>query len=146
MAITTYQATVTSTDTPNIYQAQVRDFTINFDLTGRDNGYELGMKPEEAILASLGACESIVAGTFKRKRHFDLQSFWVDIEGDLGREDVADGDNRYKFTEIRYQPHLRSSESDEDIKQFLADVARKCPVENTLAFGTKFVADGFVKE
>ena len=39
-----------------------------------------------------------------------------------------------------------SDESEEDIKKFLADVARKCPVENTLAYGTKFVENGFVVE
>ena len=81
----------------------------------------------------------------KKAKEELLPNFGFRGWGDLGREDVADGKNVRKFTEIRYQPHLRSSESDEDIKKFLADVAAKCPVENTLTYGTKFVQDGFVK-
>ena len=103
------------------------------------------MNPVEILLASFGACQSITATELARKRHFDLQAFWVNVEGDLGREDV-DGESLYKFTEIRYEPHLRSDESPEDIQQFLADVAKKCPVENTLMHGTKFKQTGFVKE
>lgn len=41
---------------------------------------------------------------------------------------------------------MRSDESDEDIKKFLADVAKSCPVENTLMHGAKFKQTGFVKE
>ena len=51
--MTTYKARVTSTEEANIYQAQVRDFQIKYDLTGRRNGYEEGLVPKEALLLSL---------------------------------------------------------------------------------------------
>ena len=38
--MTTYKASVTSTGEANVYQAQVRDFKIKYDLTGRKNGYK----------------------------------------------------------------------------------------------------------
>lgn len=38
--MTTYKASVASTREANVYQAQVRDFKIKYDLTGRRNGYE----------------------------------------------------------------------------------------------------------
>lgn len=65
--MTTYKASVSSTEEENVYQAQVREFQIKYDLTGRRNGYEEGVVPEEALLCALGACESIVAGSFYRK-------------------------------------------------------------------------------
>lgn len=141
--MSTYKVKAIKTTTGMQVSAGARGFEITFDEPESTN---TGMNPVEILLTSFGACQAITATELARKRHFDLRAFWVDIEGDLGREDVASDDNRYKFTEIRYQPHVRSDESDENIKQFLADVARKCPVENTLAFGTKFVQDGFVKE
>lgn len=141
--MSTYKVKATKTTTGMQVAAGTRGFEITFDEPGSTN---TGMNPVEILLTSFGACQAITATELARKRGFDLRAFWVEVEGDLNREDVATGDNRYKFTEIRYQPHVRSDESDEDIKKFLADVARKCPVENTLAFGTKFVPDGFVKE
>ena len=141
--MSTYKVKATKTTTGMQVSAGARGFEITFDEPESTN---TGMNPVEILLTSFGACQAITATELARKRLFDLRAFWVDIEGDLGREDVANDDNRYKFTEIRYQPHVRSDESDEDIQKFLADVARKCPVENTLAFGTKFVQDGFVKE
>ena len=141
--MSTYKVKATKTSTGMQVSAGTRGFEVTFDEPGSTN---TGMNPVEILLASFGACQAITATELARKRNFDLRTFWIEVEGDLGREDVAADDNRYKFTEIRYQPHVRSDESDADIKQFLADVAHKCPVENTLAFGTKFVPDGFVKE
>ena len=141
--MSTYKVKATKTTMGMQVAAGTRGFEITFDEPGSTN---TGMNPVEILLTSFGACQAITATELARKRGFDLRAFWVEVEGDLNREDVATGDNRYKFTQIRYQPHVRSDESDEDIKKFLADVARKCLVENTLAFGTKFVPDGFVKE
>lgn len=140
--MSTYKVRATKTTTGMQVAAGTRGFEINFDEPGSTN---TGMNPVEILLASFGACQSITATALARKRHFDLQAFWVDVEGDLGREDI-DGESLQKFTEIRYQAHVRSDESDEDIKQFLADVAKKCPVENTLMHGTTFKPTGFVRE
>ena len=141
--MSTFKVKATKTTTGMQVAAGTRGFEITFDEPGSTN---TGMNPVEILLTSFGACQAITATELARKRNFDLQAFWVNISGDLGHENVGNDDKRYKFTEIRYTPHLRSDESEEDIKKFLADVARKCPVENTLAYGTKFVEDGFVVE
>ena len=140
--MSTYKVRATKTTTGMQVAAGTRGFEITFD---EPNSTNTGMNPVEILLASFGACQSITATELARKRHFDLRAFCVDVEGDLGREEV-DGQKLYKFTEIRYEPHLRSDESDEDIKKFLADVAKSCPVENTLMHGAKFKQTGFVKE
>lgn len=141
--MSTYKVKATKTTTGMQVSAGARGFEITFDEPESTN---TGMNPVEILLTSFGACQAITATELARKRGFDLRAFWVEISGDLGREKVADGQSVYKFKEIHYEPHIRSAESDEDIQQFLADVAKKCPVENTLAYGTKFIPDGFVKE
>jgi uncharacterized OsmC-like protein len=128
MAITTYKSTVTSTDTPDIYQAQVRDFTINYDLTGRDNGYEEGMQPAEAILAALGACESIVAGSFKRKQHFDYTSFYIALEGQKNTDSTRPG-----LDAIHMTVHFRTPNSKAEAKKFVEFMENTCPVRDNLA-------------
>lgn len=141
--MSTYKVKATKTTTGMQVAAGTRGFEITFDEPSSTN---TGMNPVEILMASFGACTAITAQELANKRHFDLQAFWINIDGDLGREEVVNGDNRYKFTEIRFTPHVRSSESDEDIKRFIADVERKCPVRNTLEFGTKFVGNDFVRE
>lgn len=139
--MTKYKVTATKTTTGMQVSAGTRGFEITFDEPGST---DTGMNPVEILLASFGACQAITASALAKKRNFDLRAFWVTVEGELDREEVADGQKVRKYTEIHYQPHLRSDESDEDIKKFLADVAAKCPVENTLTYGTKFVQDGYV--
>lgn len=140
--MSTYKVRASKTTTGMQVAAGTRGFEITFDEPGSTN---TGMNPVEILLASFGACQSITATALAQKRHFDLQAFWIDVEGDLDREEIG-GESLRKFTEIRYQAHVRSDESDEDIKQFLADVAKKCPVENTLMHRTKFKPAGFVRE
>lgn len=41
------------------------------------------MNPVEALLASLGACQSIVARVYASKFEVELEDFRVDVEGDL---------------------------------------------------------------
>lgn len=141
-AMTKYKVTATKTTTGMQVSAGTRGFEITFDEPESTN---TGMNPVEILLTSFGACQAITAQALAQKRHFDLQAFWITIEGILDREKVSADKSVRKFTEIHYQPHLRSSESDEEIQKFLEDVAAKCPVENTLTYGTKFIQDGFIK-
>ena len=99
--MTTYMASVTSTGEANVYQAQVRDFKIKYDLTGRKNGYKEGLDPKEALLCALGACESIVAGSFYRKQHFTYRSFYLVLNGTIN-------DDRPGFDEIKMDKSDRS--------------------------------------
>lgn len=91
-----YKVTATKTTTGMQVSAGTRGFEITFDEPESTN---TGMNPVEILLASFGACQAITAQALAKKRNFDLRAFWVTIEGDLGREDVADGKNVRKFTE-----------------------------------------------
>lgn len=96
-----YKVTAAKTTTGMQVSAGTRGFEITFDEPESTN---TGMNPVEILLASFGACQAITAQALAKKRNFDLRAFWVTIEGDLGREDVADGKNVRKFTEIQKQP------------------------------------------
>lgn len=80
--MSTYKVRATKTTTGMQVAAGTRGFEITFDEPGSTN---TGMNPVEILLASFGACQSITATALAQKRHFDLQAFWVDVEGDLGR-------------------------------------------------------------
>ena len=83
--MSTYKVRATKTTTGMQVAAGTRGFEITFD---EPNSTNTGMNPVEILLASFGACQSITATELARKRHFDLRAFWVDVEGDLGREEV----------------------------------------------------------
>lgn len=123
MAVTTYKSVVTTTDTPHVYQAQVRDFTLNFDTTGRHDGYEVGMQPNEAILASLGACESIVAASFHHKQHFDYSSLYITLKSSLAGDRLDD---------IHMDIHFRTNQSKEEAADFVEFMENTCPVRDNL--------------
>ena len=86
--MSTYKVRATKTTTGMQVAAGTRGFEINFDEPGSTN---TGMNPVEILLASFGACQSITATALAQKRHFDLQAFWVDVEGDLGRRQEVPG-------------------------------------------------------
>lgn len=66
MAISTFGATVVSTNNKGKYLAQARDFKISYVAHDNDSN---GITPEEGILAAIGSCETIVtAGTFDRNQ------------------------------------------------------------------------------
>lgn len=123
--MTTYKASVTSTGEANVYQAQVRDFKIKYDLTGRKNGYKEGLDPKEALLCALGACESIVAGSFYRKQHFTYRSFYLVLNGTIN-------DDRPGFDEIKMDAHFDTDESKESTEKFVEFMENTCPVRDNL--------------
>lgn len=123
--MTTYKAIVTSTEKADVYQAQVRNFKIKYDLTGRQNGYAEGLVPEEALLCALGACESIVAGSFYRKQHFTYRSFYLVLNG-------ISGDDRPGFDEIRIDAHFNTDESEKSTEKFVEFMEATCPVRDNL--------------
>ena len=139
----TFKVKATKTTPGMQVAAGTRGFEITFD---EPNSTNTGMNPVEILLTSIGACTAITDQALEDKRNFDLQAFWIDIDGDLDREDVATGESRRKFTEIRFTHNHRSYETDEDNNHILSDDEKKCPVRNTLEFGTKFVANNFVRE
>ncbi|OBZ14024.1 peroxiredoxin [Bacillus sp. FJAT-27264] len=113
---------------------KARQFELIIDEPQSLGGTDTGMNPVEALLASLGACQSIVARVYAPKFEVELEDFRVEVEGDLdldgffNRSEVRPG-----YSDIRYTFYIKSSSPAERIEQFVQFLESKCPVGDTLA-------------
>jgi len=113
---------------------RARQFELIIDEPANLGGTDTGMTPVEALLASLGACQSIVARVYAPKFDVVLDDFRVDIEGDLdldgffNRSDVRPG-----YSDIRYTFYIKTSSPAEKVEAFVEFLESKCPVGDTIA-------------
>jgi uncharacterized OsmC-like protein len=112
----------------------VRQFELMIDEPKSLGGTDTGMNPVEALLASLGACQSIVARVYAPKFGVKLDDFRVEVEGDIdldgffNRSDVRPG-----YSEIRYTFYIKTDSPREKVEEFISFLERKCPVGDTIA-------------
>ncbi|TKH41661.1 peroxiredoxin [Paenibacillus terrae] len=131
--VQTFKATAHLKDGVKVV-TNVRQFELVIDEPKNLGGTDTGMNPVEALLASLGACQSIVARVYASKFNVELEDFRVDIEGDLdldgffNRSDVRSG-----YSDIRYTFYIKTNSSAEKVEQFVQFLESKCPVGDTIA-------------
>lgn len=111
-----------------------RNFEIIIDEPKTLGGTDTGMNPIEVLLASLGACQSIVARVYAPKFGVKLDDFRVDVEGDIdldgffNRTEVRPG-----YSDIRYTFHIKTDSPKEKVEEFVKFLESKCPVGDTIA-------------
>ena len=125
MAITTFKASVSMTNTPDQYISQSRDFKVTFNSQKKNNGYDTGITPNEGILCSLGACEDIVAGSFYKKEKFEYSSLYIPLRGYISNE-------RPGYDHIDLDIHFRTPKNKEEINNFVKFMENTCPVRDNL--------------
>lgn len=141
--LTTFKATAVKQSQGLQVEAVARGFKIVMDEPEELGGTDTAMNPVEALLCSLGACQTIVASAFASKHRIKFEEFRVDLEGDLdpdgflGRADVRKG-----FQEIRFVMHFKTDEPKEKLEEFVHFIERTCPVGDCLANGVKLVLAG----
>lgn len=120
----------------------VRNFSIRMDEPANLGGTDTGMNPVEALLAALGSCLTIVAGAFAEAHEIELETFWVELEGDLDPDGFLQGAEgvRNGFQEVRFTPHIKTSASEEKVREFMAFIKSRCPVSDTMMNGTQIIA------
>lgn len=124
-----------------------RGFKILLDEPEDLGGTDKGMNPVEAVLGALGACQTIVAFAFAEAKGIDLQEFEVDVEGDLDTDGFLGlSDVRPGCSEIRFNIHVKSSNSEEEIAEFIDFVEKTCPVGDMLENGVKLVRSNIIVE
>ncbi|GEO69877.1 OsmC family protein [Levilactobacillus acidifarinae] len=121
MTLETFKATVTSTATPNLYQASVRDFMLSFSPNSTT-----AISPLEGILASLGACESIVMASFHEREKFSYRSVYFTLEG---QEEDTD---RPGLNRILVSVHYDTDETRQASHDFMEFAEGTCPVMDNL--------------
>lgn len=111
-----------------------RQFELIIDEPKSLGGTDTGMNPVEALLASLGACQSIVARAYATKFEVKLDDFRVEVEGELdldgffNRSEVRPG-----YSDIRYTFYIKTDSPQEKVEAFIEFLESKCPVGDTLA-------------
>lgn len=132
-AVQTFKATAHLQDGVQV-KTTSRHFELTIDEPKSLGGTDTGMNPVEVLLASLGACQSIVARVYAPKFGVKLDDFQVDVEGDLdldgffNRSEVRPG-----YSDIRYTFRIKTGSPKEKVEEFVRFLESKCPVGDTIA-------------
>jgi len=100
-----------------------------------------GPNPLEYFLASLPGCIIALTRIIAAQKRLNIRAIEVDVEGDIDK-DVLMGksnDNRAGFLEIRSHVKIDADMTDEEKKELLEEVERRCPVADVKTNGTKLV-------
>jgi len=131
--VNTFKATAQLQDGVKVL-TKARQFELLIDEPQSLGGTDTGMNPVEALLASLGACQSIVARVYAPKFDVQLEDFRVDVEGELdldgffNRSEVRPG-----YSDIRYTFYIKTNSPQEKVEAFVQFLESKCPVGDTIA-------------
>ncbi|WP_339224772.1 OsmC family protein [Paenibacillus sp. FSL H8-0332] len=132
-ALQTFKASAHLQDGVQVKVAS-RNFEFIIDEPKSLGGTDTGMNPVEALLASLGACQSIVARVYAPKFGVNLKDFFVDVEGDLDLDGFFNKTQvRPGYSEIRYTFRIKTDSPKEQVEEFVRFLESKCPVGDTLA-------------
>ncbi|MFB9327881.1 OsmC family protein [Paenibacillus aurantiacus] len=132
-AVQTFKATAHLQEGVKVV-TRARQFELIIDEPASLGGTDTGLNPVEALLASLGACQSIVARVYAPKFDVKLDDFRVEVEGDIdldgffNRSEVRPG-----FSDIRYSFHIRTDSPRDKVEAFIQFLESKCPVGDTIA-------------
>ncbi|WP_433942791.1 OsmC family protein [Paenibacillus sp. SN-8-1] len=111
-----------------------RNFELTIDEPKNLGGTDTGMNPVEALLASLGACQSIVARVYASKFGVNLNDFHVEVEGDIDLDGFFDRSTvRPGYSDIRYTFRIKTDSPKEKVDDFIQFLESKCPVGDTIA-------------
>ncbi len=115
-------------------KTKVRQFELIIDEPESLGGKDTGMNPVEVLLASLGACQSIVARVYAPKFGVKLDDFQVEVEGDIDLDGFFDRSSvRPGYSEIRYTFKIKTDAPKEKVEEFVRFLESKCPVGDTIA-------------
>ena len=108
MADTTFSASVERVEGLQM-RATVRGMEVTYDEPPELGGTNTGMNPVEGILASLGACQCIVASAFAQAKGIRLGGIRVEVDGVLDPDGFLgrNPDAKVGFSSISTLPHRR---------------------------------------
>lgn len=132
-AVHTFKATAHLQEGVRV-KTTARNFELTIDEPKNLGGTDTGMNPVEALLGSLGACQSIVARVYAPKFGVKLDDFQVEVEGDLDLDGFFDrAPVRPGYSDIRYTFRIKTDSPKEKVDEFVRFLESKCPVGDTIA-------------
>jgi len=101
-------------------------------------GGDIGPNPEELLMASLGACASITAQMYAKRKQWKLQSVHIEVvhERVLAADNAASGATIGMVDQFEMQISLAGDLSDEQ-RNRLFEIANRCPIHRMLTSGVK---------
>lgn len=143
----TVQKTASIVATPGLKMectTEHHEFVISGAPTMGGNGR--GVDPAEALLAAVGACAAVIATSFAPLRGIELTSLAVDVVGDFdeyGFEFLkkATRETRKGFSRITTTYRIASSNTPEEVEEFVRFIDGMCPVRDTIEKPAAFVTD-----
>jgi len=98
--------------------------------SGREHNVD---SPLEALLGALAACEEITANFWAKKMGIDFRGLqFPRIEADLDTKSFVGDGVPAKFSEVRIEVHVKTSEGDEVVEELKKNVQEHCPVFNMI--------------
>jgi len=120
------------------FEAGARDHVVIVDQPKAGGGEDDGPNPLEYLLFSLGGCIATVSRFVSRRRRVRIRGLEVKIEGDINTDYLLGktDEGRAGFREIRVMVKLDADLSDEEKREFLEEVDRRCPISDNLSHMT----------
>ena len=108
-----------------------------FDVGGGD----IGPNPHELVMASLGACASITAQMYAKRKQWNLQSVHIDVayRRVLAADNAVSAATLGMLDQFEMQISLAGDLSD-DQRNKLFEMANRCPIHRMLTSGVKIQA------
>jgi putative redox protein len=96
-------------------------------------GKDSAIDPLSAFLASLMACENVMAQIIAQEMKFDLKGISFEVEGNLDiRGLMGDLEVKPYFENVRVLAYVETSESQERVDELQRTVDIRCPIFRTL--------------
>ena len=101
-------------------------------------GGDIGPNPQELLMASLGACASITAQMYAKRKQWNLQSVHIDVvhERALAPDNAESGVTKGMVDKFEMQISLAGDLS-EDQRNRLFEITIRCPIHRMLSSGVK---------
>ena len=106
-------------------------------------GNNEGPNPLEVFLSSLAACICALARIISNQRRLKVRGVQVDVEGDIDKDYLMGltSEGRAGFTEIRSYVKIDADMTEEEKKEYLHEIERRCPIADNMANTTKLFAE-----
>ncbi|AOM82711.1 OsmC family protein [Salisediminibacterium beveridgei] len=110
-------------------EAEAGNHALVLDEGSQMGGKDQGPNPLQTTLSALASCENVTAHMAAKEMNFDLKGIEFDISGKFDPKGfMGDPNVRPYFETVTVNAKVRTSESEERLKELQERVEARCPV------------------